>query len=141
MVISKKNIIEEAKNIKLLACDVDCVLIHGEIIVLNDGEEIKIWNVKDGMGYNEFSDASPRIETAWMTGRRSFQVEKRAKDMNIDYLVQSCMTKIAALNKILKSSGFNASETAYIGDNIVDSVLKEVGFSVCPLDCLRRNEK
>ncbi|MDR0820574.1 MAG: HAD hydrolase family protein [Endomicrobium sp.] len=139
---NKKDIIKRAKNIKLLACDVDGVLTHGEIILLNSSEEIKIWNVRDGMGYNELLKMSPEIKTAWITGRQSFQVEKHAKDMNIDYLVQNCTSKIAALERILKENGFKTSETAYIGDDIIDiPVLRVAGLSVCPMDACEEVKK
>ncbi|MDR1784527.1 MAG: HAD hydrolase family protein [Endomicrobium sp.] len=142
MKIERDMIEERAKKIKLLACDIDGVLTRGEIIILNNCEEIKIWNVKDGMGYNELFKTNPRIKTAWITGRQSFQVNKRAKDMSIDYLVQDCMNKMVALEKILKESGFNASEVAYIGDDIVDiSVLKKVGLSICPMDACEEIKK
>ncbi|MDR1511366.1 MAG: HAD hydrolase family protein [Endomicrobium sp.] len=128
-------IVEKAREIRLLACDVDGVLTRGEIIILNNGEEIKVWNVKDGMGYNELFKVHPRIKTAWITGRQSLQVEMRAKNMGIDYLVQDCMSKMSALKKILEKDCFNVSEVAYIGDDIVDiSILKAVGLSICPMD-------
>ncbi|MCA6085219.1 KdsC family phosphatase [Candidatus Endomicrobiellum agilis] len=132
---NKKDIVKKAKNIKLLACDVDGILTHGEMIVLNNGEEIKIWNVKDGTGYNQLSKISPKIKTAWITGRQSSQVEKHAKNMSIDYLIQNCINKMVALEKILKESGLKVSETAYIGDDIIDiSVLKAARLSVCPMN-------
>jgi 3-deoxy-D-manno-octulosonate 8-phosphate phosphatase (KDO 8-P phosphatase) len=131
----KKDIIKKAKRIQLLISDIDGVLTSGEIIILDNNEEIKIWNVKDGLGYNELSKTYPRIKTAWITGRKSLQVEKRAKDVKIDYLIQNCTNKKDALNNILKKSKLDISEIAYIGDDIIDiCVLKVVGFSVCPLD-------
>lgn len=45
------NLQARARNIKLLAMDVDGVLTAGEIILLDSGEELKIWNVKDRMGF------------------------------------------------------------------------------------------
>ncbi len=139
---SKAQILKIAKNIKLLACDVDGVLTRGEIIVLNNGEEVKIWNVKDGLGYHELRGTFPRVQTAWITGRESQQVQQRAESMRIDYLVQNCMGKKAALEAILDESGFKASETAYIGDDIVDiPVLKEVGFAVCPKNAMDEVKK
>ena len=133
--ISNQNIINKAKNIKLLACDIDGVLTRGEITIFNDGEEIKIWNVKDGMGFSILSKTSPRIKTAWITGRQSRQAEKRMKDLKIDYLVSNCSNKKEALDKISKENGFDISEVAYIGDDIIDIVaLKAVGFSACPKD-------
>ncbi|GMO67027.1 MAG: hypothetical protein Nk1A_4910 [Endomicrobiia bacterium] len=138
----ERDIIDKAEKIKLLASDIDGVLTRGEIIILNNCEEIKIWNVKDGMGYSELFKTQPRIKTAWITGRQSLQVEKRAKDMSIDYLVEACMNKMLALKKILEKNGFNASEVAYIGDDIVDiSVLKAVGLSICPIDACEEVKK
>ncbi|GHT51146.1 hypothetical protein AGMMS49990_04880 [Endomicrobiia bacterium] len=132
---TKKTITQKAKNIKLLACDIDGVLTRGEIIVLSNGEEIKIWNVKDGMGYNELFKTFPRIETAWISGRKSLQNEKRAKTLKIDYLMQDCTNKKEALKKILDKSGIDVGEVAYIGDDVIDiPVLKAVGFSACPID-------
>lgn len=132
---TKTQILKKAKKIKLLACDVDGVLTRGEIIVLNNGEEVKIWNVKDGMGYHELRGTFPRVKTAWITGRESIQVQQRAESMKIDYLVQNCMGKKAAFEAILKETGYEPFETAYIGDDIVDiPILKEAGLSVCPKD-------
>ena len=139
---NKAQILKKAKNIKLLACDVDGVLTRGEIIVLNNGEEVKIWNVKDGLGYYELRGTFPRIQTAWITGRESQQVQQRAESMHIDYLVQNCMGKKAALDAILEESGFKASETAYIGDDIVDiAVLGRVGLAICPKDASEEVKK
>jgi 3-deoxy-D-manno-octulosonate 8-phosphate phosphatase (KDO 8-P phosphatase) len=128
-------IIKKVKNIKFFACDVDGVLTHGEIIILESNEEIKIWNVKDGFGYRELLKTMPKIKTAWITAGKSNQVKKRADDIGIDYVFQNCTNKIEAINKIAKKEKLNLSEIAYIGDDIVDiSVLSVVGFSVCPLD-------
>jgi 3-deoxy-D-manno-octulosonate 8-phosphate phosphatase (KDO 8-P phosphatase) len=132
------NIIEEAKKIKLLACDVDGVLTAGEIIIFNNGEEIKIWNVKDGMGYNLLSRSGLNIQTAWITGRGSLQIQKRAKDIKIDYLVENCSDKLKALNEMLKILSLTLNEVAYIGDDVMDiPVLKCVGFSACPKDAVK----
>jgi 3-deoxy-D-manno-octulosonate 8-phosphate phosphatase KdsC-like HAD superfamily phosphatase len=38
-------ILSAAKNIKLIATDIDGVLTAGEVILLENNEEIKIWNV------------------------------------------------------------------------------------------------
>ncbi|MDR1087045.1 MAG: HAD hydrolase family protein [Endomicrobium sp.] len=130
-----KEILEKAKNIKLLACDVDGVLTRGEIIILNAGEEVKIWNVKDGMGYNLLSRMSYKVKTAWITGRKSVQVEDRASEMKIDHLVQNCANKKQAIETIAQKEELDLSQIAYIGDDVIDiSALKSVGLSSCPAD-------
>jgi 3-deoxy-D-manno-octulosonate 8-phosphate phosphatase (KDO 8-P phosphatase) len=140
--MNKNEILDKAKNIKLLACDIDGVLTRGEIIIFNNSEEVKIWNVKDGMGYNLLSRTSPRIKTVWITGRESFQVEFRAAEMKIDYLIQNCVNKKQAIETIAQKESLDLSQVAYIGDDIIDiAVLKAVGLSSCPADaCLEAKE-
>ncbi|MDR1928748.1 MAG: HAD hydrolase family protein [Endomicrobium sp.] len=137
MNLNKNNTITiKAKNVKILACDVDGVLTNGKIIMSNNIEEIKIWNVKDGFGYNELAKIIPKIKTAWITAAKSSnQVKWRAKNLQIDCLIQNCSHKKNALEKILKKNKLNMSEVAYIGDDLLDlCILKTVGFSICPMD-------
>ncbi|MDR1942333.1 MAG: HAD hydrolase family protein [Endomicrobium sp.] len=132
---NNKNILKKAAAVELLACDVDGVLTRGEIIILNSGEEVKIWNVKDGMGYSLLKEFCPQIKTAWITGRSCRQVKRRAADMKIDFLVQGCLDKKNILLKIAAETGLKLSQTAYIGDDIADiAALNAAGLSVCPQD-------
>ncbi|GAB1401498.1 hypothetical protein MASR1M68_04090 [Elusimicrobiota bacterium] len=43
-------VMASAEKIQLIATDVDGVLTGGEVILLENNEEIKIWNVKDRAG-------------------------------------------------------------------------------------------
>lgn len=43
-------LLAKAKKIKLLICDVDGVLSDGKVYFGNDGEELKNFNIKDGLG-------------------------------------------------------------------------------------------
>jgi len=128
----KKEIIERAKKIKVIATDIDGVLTRGELIVLESGEEIKIWDIKDRFAYTLIRRFAPDIKLAWITGRKSNQVEIRAKELKIEYLYQKCSDKIASFNEILKD-GFKNTEIAYIGDDWLDiPLLKRAGLSICP---------
>jgi len=73
--------------------DIDGVLTSGEIIVLNSGEEIKIWSVKDRMGFALLKNSGLSIKLAWVTARESRQVEERSKEIGVDYLFQKCLNK------------------------------------------------
>jgi len=46
---------EKIKKIKLLILDVDGVMTNGDIILNDQGKEIKIFNVQDGYGTVLFS--------------------------------------------------------------------------------------
>ncbi|MDD5021585.1 MAG: HAD hydrolase family protein [Endomicrobiaceae bacterium] len=128
-------ILASAKKIKLIATDIDGVLTAGEVILLENNEEIKIWNIKDRAAVSYIKKHSPEVKIAWITGRKSKQVKLRAEELKIDYLVQSCDDKKQALIKIVKKIGIDLEQVAYIGDDIIDiGVLKSVGLAICPKD-------
>lgn len=137
-----KQLLNTASKIKLVATDIDGVMTAGEIIILENGEEIKIWNVKDRLGMHLVKQYLPNVKVAWITGRKSKQVELRAKEQKIDFLVQECKDKIKSLIDIANKLNIGLSEIAYIGDDIIDlCVLKKVGLSVCPKDAVIEAKK
>lgn len=137
-----KQLLNTASKVKLIATDIDGVLTAGEVIVLENGEEIKIWNVKDRQGLHTLKQNLPDIKIAWITGRKSKQVEIRAKEQKVDYLIQECRDKMKAIIDIANKLSIGLSEIAYIGDDIIDlSVLKKVGLSVCPKDAVVEAKK
>lgn len=123
------------KKTRLIAMDVDGVLTAGEIIVLNSGEEIKIWNVKDRIGLFALKKFAPRFKIAWITGRSSRQVADRAREIGVDVLVQNCDHKGRALAAACKKLGLKPSEALFIGDDLVDlPAFRTAGVAVCPAD-------
>src|ERR1700722_16724424 len=78
-----KRALEIAGKIKLIALDVDGVLTNGEIAYTSSGEEIKIFNVKDGLGMVLASQSG--FITAIITGRESPMVEKRGKELKVTH--------------------------------------------------------
>lgn len=137
-----KQLLNMALKIKLIATDVDGVLTAGEVIVLESGEEIKIWNVRDRQGLHTLKQYLPNIKTAWITGRKSKQVEIRAKEQKVEYLIQECKDKMKAIIDIANKLSIGLSEILYIGDDIIDlSVLRKVGLSVCPKDAVVEAKK
>ena len=137
-----KQLLNAASKIKLIATDVDGVLTAGEVIVLESGEEVKIWNVRDRQGLHTLKKYLPEIKVAWITGRKSKQLDLRAKEQKIDFLVQECKNKTKALIEIANTISADFSEIAYIGDDIIDlKVLKSAGLSVCPKDAVIEAKK
>ncbi len=113
--------------------DIDGVLTSGEIIVLNSGEEIKIWSVKDRMGFALLKNSGLSIKLAWVTARESRQVEERSKEIGVDYLFQKCLNKWERVSSCARRLNLQPDQIAYIGDDLVDlKALKNVGLAVCP---------
>ena len=137
-----KQLLNTASKIKLIATDIDGVLTAGEVIVLESGEEVKIWYVRDRQGLHTLKQNLPNVKIAWITGRKSKQVERRAKEQKIDFLIQECKDKMKAVIDIANKMSIGLSEIAYIGDDIIDlSVLRKVGLSVCPKDAVIEAKK
>lgn len=61
-------------KIKLIVLDVDGTMTNGSIYYNSNGEEIKQFNVKDGLGIKIALAAG--LDVAIITGRRSSMVEK-----------------------------------------------------------------
>lgn len=134
----KKEILDKAKKIKLIATDVDGVLTDGKIVILNSGEELKFWDVYDRFAFTLLRNYAPHIKIAWITGRTSPQVAARAKEVGVNYLYQKCMGKTAAVDEILKKENLSVNEIAFIGDDLVDlPVLIRCGISFCPKNAPR----
>lgn len=121
--------IKKAKKIKLLVMDVDGVLTDGRIIYANSGDELKFFDVMDGMGLSLFARAG--LKTAILTAKKSRIALKRSKDMHIDKTYQNAFKKGDVFEKILLDFKVSREETCFIGDDLVDvPVLKKAGFAV-----------
>lgn len=128
-------LLRRARKIKLLAMDVDGVLTGGEIIILDSGEEVKVWSVKDRMGFALLKHSGLSVKLAWITARKSKQVETRAKEIGVHYLFQNSLDKWAAIRSCMEDMKISAAEVAYIGDDFVDLCpLQNAGLAVCPPD-------
>lgn len=117
------------KNIKLLILDVDGVLTKGEIIYDDKGRELKIFNVKDGLGI--FLLRKVGIKTVFLTAKDSPVVHKRAKDMHVEEVIGGILPKETVLKNFLVKYRVNPQEICFIGDDLIDiGLMKKVGASV-----------
>ncbi len=120
--------------IELIAIDVDGCLTDGSIIYTDSGDEIKSFNVKDGLAIASWIKLGKKI--AIITGRKSSVVEKRAKELGIQHLYQSVSNKDEVLKEILKKENLELSQVAAIGDDLNDyKMLSIVELSFAPADC------
>lgn len=131
-----QKLLEIAKNIKLVAFDVDGVMTDGSLTFLEDGREIKTYNAKDGLGLVMLAKAG--VVTSIITGRKNPVVELRAKMLDIKELYMASKNKIEALNELIKKYNLMKDEIAYMGDDLPDiCILNEVGLKCCPKDAVK----
>jgi 3-deoxy-D-manno-octulosonate 8-phosphate phosphatase (KDO 8-P phosphatase) len=116
------------KKIKMFLTDVDGVLTNGKIILDNNGNEIKFFDVKDGHGIKMLHRYG--ITVGFVTGRESKVVLNRAKELGVNIIYQKVRIKLDVVEKILKEYNLSYSEIAYCGDDIVDiPVLRRAGVA------------
>jgi 3-deoxy-D-manno-octulosonate 8-phosphate phosphatase (KDO 8-P phosphatase) len=130
----KKN---NSQNIKLLILDVDGVLSDGKIIISNDGNEYKNFDVKDGLGLVLVQKLG--IKVAIITGKQSRIVADRltALGLDSDDIFQGQKNKLNAYQALKDKYMLEDSEIAYMGDDLPDIVLmNKVGLSAAPADCV-----
>ncbi len=104
--------------IKLIVLDVDGCLTDGKLLYSSDGIESKSFNVKDGLGISTWNKIGNH--SAIITGKDSSMVQRRAKELGIEYLYQGIKDKESVLRDIVKSIGITFDEVAVIGDDLND---------------------
>ena len=120
-------------DIRLLVMDVDGVMTDGKITYTSDGQELKSFNIKDGLGIKRAQASG--IETAIITGRTSPMVERRARELGIAHLVQGREDKLAALSDLVGQMNLSLDQVAYIGDDLPDlTAIEAVKLGACPAD-------
>lgn len=118
--------------IKLIVLDVDGTLTDGKITYTNAGDELKSFDVADGLAIATWTKKLG-LKAAIITGRTSKIVEKRANDLKIEHLYQKVHNKDEILENILKEEGISWHEVAAIGDDLNDyKMLKKAGLSFTP---------
>lgn len=118
--------------IELVVLDVDGTLTDGKIIYTNNGDELKNFDVADGLAIAVWTKKFGK-QAAIITGRQSKLVEKRAKELGIQHLHQGVHNKDEVLENILKQHNLSWHQVAAIGDDLNDyKMLKKVGFSCTP---------
>jgi len=118
---------KRARQIKMILMDVDGTLTNGTLYVLKNGEEVKSYHVRDGLGILLAFLAG--IKTGIITGKNSKALELRAKQLKILELHQGILNKMQVLLHIKEKHKLKNEEIAYIGDDLGDlEVIKAVGL-------------
>ena len=116
-------------NIKLLFLDVDGVLTDGSLLYTGDGETIKRFNVRDGLGIKAWQTAGRHV--AIISARSSTAVARRMADIGVTIVRQGIKDKAAEVRAICETMGVPPSEAAFMGDDWPDA--EAMRLVACPL--------
>jgi 3-deoxy-D-manno-octulosonate 8-phosphate phosphatase (KDO 8-P phosphatase) len=116
-------------EIELLALDVDGVLTDGTLIINADGSESKLFNSLDGHGIRMWQRAG--LKVALISGRTSAPTERRAEQLQIEYVFQDCHDKLPVVEKLAGQLDLSPANIAFVGDDLTDMpVMRYAGFAV-----------
>mgnify|MGYP000016160833 CR=1 FL=1 len=115
------------ESLKLLLLDVDGVLTDGRLYYTENGEEIKVFDVRDGLGIKLLQKAG--IEVGVISGRSSKALIRRLEELGISEVHIGRNDKLRVLEEVLQRKGLKPKEVGFVGDDYLDiPVLKVVGF-------------
>lgn len=124
-----KEIIEKAKKIQCVICDIDGVLTDGLIYLDNHGNELKAFNIQDGMGLKLLMAAG--IEVAVITTSTNAVIDHRMRQLDIRHYFKGQFDKRDAYQQLKSRLGLKDEMFAYIGDDLPDlAIIRQVGFGV-----------
>ncbi len=113
--------------------DYDGVMTDGKIVLMEEGQPLRMANVKDGyvlqlvvkLGFN----------VVIISGGFSRSMENRFESLGIENVYLGVKNKEVILKKYLDKNGIDPKHVVYMGDDIPDfNVMKMIGIPVCPAD-------
>lgn len=122
-----------AAGLQWLLFDVDGVLTDGILLYGRKGEELKRFNVRDGLGFRLAQSVG--LKLGLLTGRRSKALERRAKELDFDAVVMGSKDKNSDFDQFLERQKTTPGRVAYIGDDLPDlPVLGRCALAFAPAD-------
>jgi len=147
------------KPIKLFLSDVDGCMTDGSMYYSAQGDELKRFNVYDGMGMVLLMQHGVRCGI--LTSETTDIVLNRARKLGLDYLYMGVgrqkdkgdvlryspasaelvtlpfRTKLDACRDICRELDITLDEVCYVGDDINDiDLLREAGIAACPANAI-----
>lgn len=134
--VSEMSLQQRANRVALVLTDVDGVLTDGGVYYSARGEEMKRFNIRDGMGVERLLNVG--VACGIVTGELSESVKRRAEKLHISELHLGVKDKLPCVEAIARRLDLPLERIAYIGDDVNDlAVLERVGLAACPADALQ----
>ncbi|WP_411689273.1 KdsC family phosphatase [Acinetobacter indicus] len=111
-------LLEQARHIEALVLDVDGILSDGFVTLTNSGDEIKNFDIRDGLGMKLVQQAG--VKVIIITGRTSHIVEKRMNALGVDLIYQGREDKGVALREACAQLNLAPEDCLYMGDDWPD---------------------
>lgn len=127
--------LEKLHKISSFVIDIDGVLTDATVLVTENGEQLRRFNVRDGYALQLAIKKGYRV--CVISGGKSQSVVFRLKGLGISEIYLGVDDKIEVYRDFLKRHDLSDEQILYMGDDIPDiPVLKVAGAAVCPADAV-----
>lgn len=128
------------KNIKCVVLDVDGVLTNGRVLVNEQGEQLRTFNVKDGYAIQYAIRQGLLIFV--ISGARSQGVLKRLQSLLVQEIHLGVSNKLELLENLAERYGLSMEEMVFVGDDMPDYIcMQRVGAAISPADAVEDIKK
>jgi 3-deoxy-D-manno-octulosonate 8-phosphate phosphatase (KDO 8-P phosphatase) len=132
--MQEEELIQKLLLCKWVICDVDGVLTDGKMIYTENGDEIKQFHVRDGIGANLLKEQGIKLGII-SSGYSEKSIKKRFSRQGFEFISVECRPKIIRFEEFLEKFNVRCNEVMYIGDDINDiEVMRKCLVSICPKD-------
>lgn len=122
-------------KIKMFLTDCDGCLTDGGMYYSENGDELKKFNARDGMGFSILRENG--IITGIITSENVDLNKRRAAKLKLDILESGCTNKLNTIVKICEKYKIELQEVCYVGDDLNDiESIRSVGYGCCPADAI-----
>lgn len=136
--VDRAELVSRAKRLRRVFSDCDGVLTDSRVYYSDQGEALKCFSVRDGMGIERLRDAG--IETVIITRENSAIVSRRAEKLRLPQTFLGVWDKRRKLQELVETREVVLGELAYIGDDINDleiiRYIHPVGLTGAPADAI-----
>lgn len=131
---------DKLRGIKLLVMDVDGTMTDSGVYYSRNGEELKRFSIRDGMGVELLHIGG--IDVGIITSETSQIVTSRAAKLKINHVVLGSRNKKSSLSEMSQKLSIPLEQIAFIGDDVNDiPAMKICGISACPSDSVEEVKK
>lgn len=127
------------QDIRLILLDVDGTLTDGGMYYTETGDQIKRFEVKDGIAIRRVARRYSISFGLISSGTAEGLIRKRAEALDITRVFAGSGVKSHIVDGWLEEMDLTYAQLAYIGDDLNDlSVIEKAGLSACPADAVRQ---
>jgi len=128
-----ENILATFKKIKTVFLDVDGVITDGTVTVFENGEQVRVFSIKDGYAINRA--VKEGINIIIISAGQHEGVRKRLEYLGVTEVNLGVANKVELFEKYLVELDETYESVLYMGDDMPDyGVMCKVGTPVCPSD-------